>query len=142
MLWPGSLSAATIPDGCPNAGYISKRIYGGNMLHALRSLTVLLVLMAAGAAVGAEVKPYAREDMASDVVRLTATLRGETAAIGAEVKGKSADQLRKDAALAVAASKFDAAQKLAGARGHRRAQGPRQLAGPGECRDQRRRRQI
>ena len=85
------------------------------MLYALRSLAVLLVLSATSMACRAEIKPYAREDMASDVVRLTETLRTETAAIGAQVKGKTPEQLRKDAASAVAASKFDAAQKLAAA---------------------------
>ncbi len=85
------------------------------MLHHLRSIAFLVLLMTTGAASGAEVRPYAREDMASDVVRLTATLRGETAAIGAQVKGKTADELRRDVASAIAASKFDSAQKLAGA---------------------------
>ena len=54
------------------------------MLHALRSLAVLLLLLGASAG-AAEIKPFAREDMASDAVRLTETLRIATAAIGAEV---------------------------------------------------------
>ena len=52
------------------------------MLHALRSLALLLILLA-GSAGAAETKPFAREDMASDAVRLTETLRVATAAIGA-----------------------------------------------------------
>jgi uncharacterized protein YfaS (alpha-2-macroglobulin family) len=84
------------------------------MLHALRSLAVLLLLLA-GAAKAAEIKPFAREDMASDAVRLTETLRIATAAIGAEVKGKTPQQLLAEAAKAVAGGDFAAADKLAGA---------------------------
>ena len=84
------------------------------MLHALRSLAVLLILLATSAG-AAEIKPFARDDMASDAVRLTETLRIATAAIGAQVKDKTPDQLRKAAAAASAASNFDAAEKLAGA---------------------------
>ncbi len=62
------------------------------MLHALRSLAALLILFA-GAASAAETKPFAREDMAIDAVRLTETLRGATAAIGAQVKGKTPREL-------------------------------------------------
>ena len=71
--------------------------------------------MASGAAWAADIKPYAREDLASDVVRLTETLRKETAQIGAKIKGKSADQLRKDAAAAVADKKFKDASAFLGA---------------------------
>jgi alpha-2-macroglobulin len=81
------------------------------MLQALRSLALLL-LMIATAAGAAEIKPFAREDMASDAVRLTETLRIATASIGAQVKGKTPDQLRKEAA---ADSDFGDAEKLAGA---------------------------
>src|SRR6478736_2904552 len=84
------------------------------MLHALRSLAVLLILLA-GAASAAETKPFAREDMASDAVRLTETLRVATAAIGAQVKGKTPQQLLSEAAKAVAAANFGAAEKLASA---------------------------
>src|SRR4029077_13696857 len=84
------------------------------MLHALRSLAVLLILLA-GAAGAAEIKPYAREDMASDAVRLTETLRVATAAIGAQVKGKTPQQLLAEAAKAVTASYFRDAETLAGA---------------------------
>jgi hypothetical protein len=84
------------------------------MLHALRSLAFALLLLATSAG-AAEITPFAREDMASDAVRLTETLRIATIAIGAQVKGKTPDQLRKEAAAAVAAANFDAAEKLAGA---------------------------
>ncbi|HEY1778867.1 MAG TPA: alpha-2-macroglobulin [Roseiarcus sp.] len=84
------------------------------MLHALRSLALLLVLLA-GSAVAAETKPFAREEMASDTVRLTETLRIATAAIGAQVKGKTPQQLLAEAARAVMGSNFADAEKLAGA---------------------------
>src|SRR5271154_5361932 len=84
------------------------------MLQALRSLAVLLLLVATNAG-AAEIKPFAREDMASDAVRLTEALRIATASIGAEVKDKTQDQLRKGAAAAVAKADFGAAEKLAGA---------------------------
>ena len=82
------------------------------MFQALRSLAVLLLLIATAAG-AAEIKPFAREDMASDAVRLTETLRIATASIGAEVKGKTPDQLRKEAAADV--GNFGDAEKLAGA---------------------------
>ena len=63
----------------------------------------------------AETKPFAREDMASDAVRLTETLRIATAAIGAQVKGKTPQQLLGEAARAVAGGDFANAEKLAGA---------------------------
>ncbi len=85
------------------------------MLRMLRSLVGLLLILVATSAVAADVKPFAREDMASDAVRLAETLRVATAAIGAQVKGETPQQLLKDAAKAVVAGDFDAAQKLAGA---------------------------
>ena len=84
------------------------------MLHALRSLAFFLLLLS-GAASAAETKPFAREDMASDAVRLTETLRIATAAVGAQVKGKTPQQLLAEAAKAVAGGDFATAEKLAGA---------------------------
>jgi alpha-2-macroglobulin len=84
------------------------------MLHALRSLAVLLILLAASAR-AADTKPFAREDMASDAVRLTETLRIAMAAIGGEVKGKTPQQLLSDAAKAVAGGDFAGAEKFVGA---------------------------
>jgi uncharacterized protein YfaS (alpha-2-macroglobulin family) len=79
----------------------------------LRLLALYLTLLAASGASTAEVKPFAREDMASDAIRLTETLRAEAAAIGAQTKGKSAGDMRNAAAAAATASKFDDAQKFA-----------------------------
>ena len=84
------------------------------MLHVLRSFALALILVATASG-AAEIKPFASEDMASDAVRLTETLRVATASIGAEVKDKTPDQLRKAAAAAVAAGDFGGAEKLAGA---------------------------
>ncbi len=85
------------------------------MLRAIRNLLAFALLIAAGAALAAEIKPYVREDLASDVVRLTETLRKETAQIGAKIKGKTVEQLRKDAAAAVVAANFKEASALIGA---------------------------
>ena len=85
------------------------------MLRAMRSFLAIALLIAAGAALAAEIKPFVREDLASDVVRLTETLRKETAQIGAKTKGKSAEQLRKDAASAVVAANFKDASAFLGA---------------------------
>src|ERR1700722_2539143 len=82
---------------------------------ALRCFLAVVFIVLGGAAWAADIKPYAREDLASDVVRLTETLRKETAQIGAKIKGKSADQLRKDAAAAVADKKFKDASAFFGA---------------------------
>jgi alpha-2-macroglobulin len=85
------------------------------MLHVVRLLAVCLALFTAGAAAAAEIKPFAREDMASDAIRLTETLRAQAATIGAQAKGRTPDELRKAAAAAAAAAKFDDAAKLAAA---------------------------
>ena len=103
-------SPATMNSGGMTSGRAAYRV--GTMLQALRSvfLAIALFSTAAGAA---EIKPFAREDMASDAVRLTEALRITTASIGAEVKDKTPDQLRKAAAAAVAAGDFAGAEKLA-----------------------------
>ncbi len=85
------------------------------MLHAIRNFLALALLIAAGAALAAEIKPYTREDLASDVVRLTETLRKETAQIGAKLKEKTVEQLRKDAASAIVAAHYKDASALLGA---------------------------
>ena len=85
------------------------------MLHWLRAFAVCLLFATAGAALAADTKPYAREDMASDAVRLTETLRIEAGKIGAQAAGKSSDDLRKAANAAAVAGKYDVAQKLAAA---------------------------
>ncbi len=85
------------------------------MLHSLRAFVILVLFATAGVAHAADPKPYAREDMASDAVRLTETLRIEAGKIGAEAAGKTPDDLRKAANAAAVAGKFDVAQKLAAA---------------------------
>jgi len=85
------------------------------MLQALRSIAVCLLLLTAGAALAAETKPFAREDMASDAVRLAESLRTRAATIGAQTKEKTPDDLRRAAAAAATAGKFEAAAKLAAA---------------------------
>ena len=110
------------------------------MLHALRSLALALLLLATSAG-AAEIKPFAREDMASDAVRLMETLRIATAAIGAQVKGKTPDQLRKEAAAADRRGQLRRRREARGRRRHRRSQGPRQLARLRPRRDQGRRRE-
>ena len=85
------------------------------MPNALRLIFAFGLLLAAGAAHAADPRPYAREFLASDVVRLVETLRKETAAESALAKGKSAEVLRKETAGAADASDFKLAGKLAAA---------------------------
>ena len=86
------------------------------MPTVLSRLLLLAFMLIAGAAHAADVKPYVREDLASDVVRLAETLRKETAQIGAQIRGRSADQLRKDAAAAIVTKSFkDASAYLSAA---------------------------
>ncbi len=85
------------------------------MRRLLRSIAFLVMLAAAGAAIAADAKPFAREDMASDAVRLAETLRIEASKIGPQVAGRTPEDLRRAVAAAVAAGKFDTAQKLAAA---------------------------
>jgi alpha-2-macroglobulin len=85
------------------------------MPQILRRLLAFALIVVAGAASAAQPAPYAREDLASDVIRLNETLHKETSQIGAKLKGRSADQLRKDAAAAVASSDFKGASALLGA---------------------------
>jgi uncharacterized protein YfaS (alpha-2-macroglobulin family) len=85
------------------------------MSLGLRRLLFLVLMLVAGAACAAQGAPYVREDLASDVVRLTETLHKETTQIGATLKGRSGEQLRKDAAAAVASSDFKRASALLGA---------------------------
>ena len=84
------------------------------MLLVLRLLALCLMLLA-GAAGAADIKPFASEDMASDAIHLTETLRAAAVSIGAQAKGKTPEDLRKAAAAAAAAAKFDDAAKLAAA---------------------------
>jgi hypothetical protein len=78
-------------------------------------MALFLLLCIGASAFAAEVKPYAREDSASDVVRLADTLRKETAASGARVKGKTTDEIAKAAATAERTGDFKAARFWRGA---------------------------
>jgi uncharacterized protein YfaS (alpha-2-macroglobulin family) len=60
----------------------------------LSSLLIILFGTLSVAAAAADVKPFSRDYLASDAVRLVETLRREAAGIG---QGKSAEQLRRDA---------------------------------------------
>ncbi len=80
----------------------------------LTALTLLFAL-AAGRAL-ADAKPFAREDLASDVVRLTEDLRKETIRIGAKFKGRGSDELLQAANQAATASNYkEAAADVAAA---------------------------
>src|SRR5947209_7412021 len=85
------------------------------MAKMLRMACAFLLLLAGVSAAAAEPKPFAREDLASDVVRLTETLRKDTARIGAKFKGRSAEQLLKEAATAATAANYKGAAELIGA---------------------------
>ena len=85
------------------------------MTCVLRRLLILLLFVFAGGVYAADIKPYLREDIASDVVRLTETLHKETVQIGAKLKGRTPEQLRKDAAAAVSAANFKDASAWLGA---------------------------
>jgi uncharacterized protein YfaS (alpha-2-macroglobulin family) len=85
------------------------------MAKMLRLALTLLFVVGSLHAYAGEGKPYAREDMASDVVRLTETLRKETIRIGALIKGRSGDQLLQAASAAVASSDYKTAAQDVGA---------------------------
>ena len=85
------------------------------MTKMLRLAFALVLLVTSFGAVAAEIKPFAREDLASDAVRLAEDLRKETIKIGAKLKGRSPDQLLKNAAAFVTASDFKAAAEQIGA---------------------------
>src|ERR1700722_7469008 len=85
------------------------------MQATLRILLVLVSIFAGAGAYAADPKPYARDFLASDAVRLTETLRKETASLGALTKGKTPEQLRNAAAAAADGADFKQAGKLAAA---------------------------
>ena len=86
-----------------------------HVTSVLRHLLALVFILLAAPTLAADVKPYVKEDVASDVIRLTETLRKETAQIGAIIKGRTPEQLRADAIAAGKASKFKDAGQLLGA---------------------------
>ena len=81
----------------------------------LRSIALLVSLATAGAALAADAKPFAREDMASDVVRLTETLRAEAASDRRADQGQDAGR---------------SAQGRRRGRGRRRSSAPRSSSPP------------
>jgi alpha-2-macroglobulin len=85
------------------------------MQAALRTLLALVSIFAGAAVHAAESKPYARDFLASDVVRLTETLRKETSGEAQWTKGKSPEQLRNGAAAAAGGPDYKLAGRLAGA---------------------------
>ncbi|HXW19408.1 MAG TPA: alpha-2-macroglobulin, partial [Roseiarcus sp.] len=85
------------------------------MFNLLRNSIVVASLWLAAAAIAAEVKPFTRDFLASDAVRLAETLRKEAASSGALSQGKSAEQLRRETAAAGAKGDFKLAGKLAAA---------------------------
>ena len=85
------------------------------MKSALRLTLIFLFLFAGFSAFAAEVKPYVRDDTASDVIRLEDTFRKESAANGAKLKGKSPADLVKEARAAADKNDFKAARFWAGA---------------------------
>ena len=66
------------------------------MQATLRILLALVSIFAGVGAYAAESKPYARDFLASDAVRLAETLRKETVSEAALAKGKNPEQLRKE----------------------------------------------
>ncbi len=83
------------------------------MRLAVAMLLACLAVFAAPA-FAADVKPYVDDDMVSNVVRLTETLRKETDAAPGYLKLKSTDQMRKQIASNVSGSTFKVAMTLAG----------------------------
>ncbi len=85
------------------------------MTKMLRLALLLLFVVLSSRVMAAE-KPFVREDLASDVVRLTETLRRETIKIASKFDGRSPDQLLQAAATAASASNYKgAAQAIAAA---------------------------
>jgi alpha-2-macroglobulin len=85
------------------------------MKSLLRILLALATMVSGATVYAAESKPFARDFLASDAVRLTETLRKETASEGVLTKGKNAEQLRKEAAGAADNTDYKLAGRLAAA---------------------------
>jgi uncharacterized protein YfaS (alpha-2-macroglobulin family) len=85
------------------------------MTNALRMMFALALIVIGGAARAGDPKPYARDFLASDAVRLIETLRKEAGKNEALSRAKSADQLRKEVAAAADGADFKLAGKLAAA---------------------------
>ncbi|HYC24766.1 MAG TPA: MG2 domain-containing protein, partial [Roseiarcus sp.] len=85
------------------------------MFNLLRTSIVAASFALVALALAADTRPFARDFLASDAVRLAETLRKEAAANGALSQGKSSEQLRRETAAAGAKSDFKLAAKLAAA---------------------------
>jgi uncharacterized protein YfaS (alpha-2-macroglobulin family) len=79
----------------------------------LRVIVAIMMFLVAGVAFAADIKPFARDYLSSDVIRLAETLRKENP--GASTQGKTAEQLRRDITAALAQPNFPAAARLASA---------------------------
>jgi alpha-2-macroglobulin len=82
---------------------------------ALRTLIAFILVTIGAAAYAADTKPFVRDFLASDAVRLTETLRKESIGLGAQIKGKSAEQLRKDSQTTAESGDFKQAGLMADA---------------------------
>src|ERR1700737_3556916 len=82
------------------------------MHNWLRTILALVMVFFGAAAHAADPKPYARDFLASDVVRLTEQMRKEATGYSF-VRGKSAEELRKEAAAAADSGDYKQAGNLA-----------------------------
>ena len=85
------------------------------MTKMLRLALMLLALAAPVCAFAGDTKPFAREDLASDAVRLTETLRKETTKIAAQFHGRDDAALMKAAVAAATSSDYKSAAQDIGA---------------------------
>ncbi|HLW92850.1 MAG TPA: MG2 domain-containing protein, partial [Roseiarcus sp.] len=83
------------------------------MLNLLRAFLIMALALVGAAAYAADIKPFTRDFLASDAVRLAETLRKEAANYGALTQGKSPEQLRRETNAATAKGDFKLADKLA-----------------------------
>ena len=85
------------------------------MLQAIRAFLALRAADRRAAPRLADVKPYVRDDLASDVVRLTETCARRPRRSAPRSRARAPTQLRKDAAAAVVAGDYKGASALLGA---------------------------
>ncbi|HEV3042442.1 MAG TPA: MG2 domain-containing protein, partial [Roseiarcus sp.] len=78
----------------------------------LSSLFIIIFGYLGAAAQAADIKPFTRDYLASDAIRLADTLRKEA---GDATRGKSAEQLRRETTAAIGRSDFKTAKRLAAA---------------------------
>lgn len=85
------------------------------MRLAFRTLIALILVSIGAVSYAADVKPFVRDFLASDAVRLAETLRKEANANASQVKNRSADQLRKESLSAADGNDFKQAGLMADA---------------------------